>query len=325
MLLLVACDGRSEAPQGTIAQGNETSRGSPDHSQPTRSGYADVEGGRVYYQVYGELGSGRTPLLVLHGSFMSGAAMQPLVDRFAPSRPVITIDARGHGRTGDLPGPITYDLMADDSARVLAALNVRTADVIGYSMGAVTAIALAIRHPDRVGKQIIIAGTSRRDGWRPEVFQAVSQMTPANFAGSRMAAEYRRLSPTPNAFPTLVGKLRDLERSNYDRPDAAVRAIPGKTMIIVGDTDGVSLDHAVALFRLRGGDDRQAAARGVITEAPRARLAILPATAHVGLMSETALIAALAIPFLDDRKPAPPEGLFADMNATPSEVGTGTR
>lgn len=82
------------------------------------------------------------PLLVLHGSFMSTESMGPLIKPFAATRPVIALDARGHGRTGDLPGPITYQ-MADDSAGVLEALSVRHADVLGYSMGGVTAIIMA--------------------------------------------------------------------------------------------------------------------------------------------------------------------------------------
>jgi pimeloyl-ACP methyl ester carboxylesterase len=77
----------------------------------------------------------RPHCLVLHGSFMSADSMAPLIKPFAATRPVIALDARGHGRTGDLPGPITYEQMADDSAGVLDALKVRSADVLGYSMG----------------------------------------------------------------------------------------------------------------------------------------------------------------------------------------------
>jgi pimeloyl-ACP methyl ester carboxylesterase len=313
-LALAGCDaGSGNSRQGAAA--NETAGQTTARSTPTRTGYANVEGGRIYYQVHGDLNSGKTPLLVLHGSFMSGDAMRPFVEPFAASRPVIAIDARGHGRSGEFPGPITYQLMADDAAAVLAALNVPSADVLGYSMGGTTAIIMAIRHPDRVGKQIILSGAARRDGWYPEVLQAMAQATPAMFAGTPIEAEYRRLSPTPDQFPTFVTEVTALEEQNYDSSNDAIRAIDDKTMIIVGDADGMQLEHAIELFKLRGGGDREAAARGFIPGAPRARLAILPATSHIGLMAEAGRIAALATPFLDDRGPPRATGFFEGMDA----------
>jgi pimeloyl-ACP methyl ester carboxylesterase len=278
----------------------------------TRSGYADVHGALFYYEIFGDLNSGKTPLLVLHGSYMSSEAMAPIIHAFAATRPVIAFDARGHGRTGDLPGPITYPQMADDAAGVLDALGVRLADVLGYSMGGVTALQIAVRHPDKVGKQIIVSGTSRRTGWLPEINAALEKVTPEAFAGSPLETAYKKLSPTPNAFPLLVEKQRGLDVSHYDLPDETVRAIRGKTMIVVGDTDGVQLEHALALFKLRGGDDPKVALQSIMMAPPPARLLVLPATTHVGIMANAQRIAELAAPFLDDVKPTTPHGFFKE-------------
>ncbi len=274
------------------------------------SGCAEVDDLRIYYQVHGDLASGKAPLLILHGSFMSADAMRPIIDPLAATRPVIAIDQRGHGRTGDAPGPITYDMLADDAAGVLQHLGVETADVLGYSMGGTAAIAMAVRHPERVGKQVIVSGPYRRDGWYPEVLEAFTQFTPAMFAGTPLETEYQRLSPTPEAFSTLVEEIRAQEETPYGWSEDDIRAIDGKTMIIVGDADGVALEHAVELFKLRGGGDPAAAAKGFLAEPPQARLAILPGTSHIGIMANAELIADLVTPFLDDMTPPVPEGFF---------------
>ncbi|MEP6495789.1 MAG: alpha/beta hydrolase [bacterium] len=311
-MTLAACDTRApEQRHDVAAEAKGHAR-----SAPTRTGYADVGGARFYYQIHGDIGSGKTPLLVLHGSYMSGDAMAPLVEQFAATRPVIAVDARGHGRTGDLPGPITYDQLADDAAGVLNALKVPTADVLGYSMGGITALALAVRHPDKVGKQIILSGTSRRNGWYPELNESFKKVTPAAFAGTPLESEYMRLSPTPNAFATLVGKLRTLDGSNYDMPDDAIRGIHDKTMIVVGDADGVTLEYAVELFKLRGGGDKKAILQGFMAESPRARLLILPGTTHIGIMANAERIAQLGVPFLDDAKPPIPPGFLKDSSGS---------
>jgi pimeloyl-ACP methyl ester carboxylesterase len=309
-LTLVACDARPETPgQQPTESAMQPAMQRQERATPTKTAFASVDGAHIHYQVYGDLASGKTPLLMLHGTFMSGDAMMPLIERFAGTRPVIAVDQRGHGRTGDLPGPITYEMLADDAAGVLDALKVSSADVLGYSMGGTAALFMAIRHPDKVGKQVIVSGPSGRDGWHPAVQQAMAQMTPELFAGTPLEAEYKRLSPTPDAFPILVEKMRDLE-ADYSQPDAAIRAIDDKTMIVVGDADGVPLEHAIALFRLRGGGDTKAAAQGFLAEAPRARLAVLPATAHVGMMAEAKLLAEVVTPFLEDAKPVTPPGFF---------------
>jgi pimeloyl-ACP methyl ester carboxylesterase len=277
---------------------------------PTHTGYAETNGTRIYYQVHGDLNSGKTPLLVLHGSYMSAESMTPLVTRFAATRPVIAISQRGHGRTGDAAGAITYELLAGDAAGVLERLRVEAADVLGYSLGGSVALLMALRHPERVGRQVIVAGTYRRDGYYPVVLRALERVTPELFAGGPMEREYKRLSPTPDAFPTLVEKLKALAASPHDWPEDGIRAIKGNTMVIIGDADGVRLEHAVELFKLRGGSDEKTAAEGFMTEAPRARLAILPGTSHVGIMAEAGLIARLVTPFLDDATPVMPRGFF---------------
>ena len=86
-------------PRAAAAQTPAASQPAADapRNEPKR-GHVDVAGAAIHYQLHGDLGSGKRPLLVLHGSFMSGDAMMPLIAPFTASRPVIAIDARGQGR-----------------------------------------------------------------------------------------------------------------------------------------------------------------------------------------------------------------------------------
>ena len=307
-LILLGCEQQQNANPGTASAA--TKRGVP----APRSGFVEADGARIAYQIYGDLKAGKTPLVVLHGSLMSAEAMAPMIGPFVTSRPVIAIDARGHGRTGDVPGPITYERMADDVALVIRNLGVKRADVLGYSMGATTALIAAVRHPDLIGKQVVVSGVSKRGGWVPEAQASFEKWNAQMFEGTPIESAYKRFSATPSAFPAVIDKLRETETAKYDVPSDALRAIAGKTMIVAGDYDGLQLAHALELFAARGGSNAEVVTKGFMTTAPRARLAILPGTSHIGMSNEGRLLAHLVVPFLDDQVPAPPSGFFEGMD-----------
>jgi len=310
---LPGCEGRNSGK----AEGSAPPSQTAEALTPSRTGFVDVDGARIAYHVHGDLASGRKPLMVLHGSLMSAASMAPMIGPFVASRPVIAIDARGHGRTGDVPGPITYERMADDVAAVARSLGVRRVDVLGYSMGATTGLIAAVRHPELIDKQVIVSGVSKRGGWVPEAQASFEEWNAKMFAGTPIESAYKRESVTPEAFPAVIDKLRQAETANYDVTPQAMRAIAGKTMIVAGDYDGLQLSHALELFAARGGSSKEVALKGFMTTAPRARLAILPGTSHIGMNNEGKLLAQLVVPFLDDRPPAPPSGFFKDMGDPP--------
>lgn len=276
-----------------------------------RADSADVEGGEVHYFVHGDLNAGKTPVLVLHGAFMSSDSMKPLTDLMT-DRPLIVVDQRGHARTGDLTGPITYENLADDAAAVLADAGVTQADLVGYSMGAGAALQLALRHPERV-KHLVVASVSFNEaGNLPGFSQMMAGITPEIFAGTPMEAEFKRLSPNPDAFASVVNKIKVMDHGQ-DWPAEQIRALTSPTFIIVGDHDIVRPEHAVELYRLRGGGDTARASQPFLTEAPPARLAILPGASHIDVFGDPALLAAMILPFLDDQTRPPPGGLFDDI------------
>ena len=101
-------------------------------------------------------------------------------------------------------------------------------------------------------------------------------ITPEMFAGSPMEAEYQRLAPDPGGFPTLVEKLKTLDTTDFAWPDDDIRAIAAPTLIVLGDSDGVRLEHAVEMFKLRGGG-----VMGDLSGMPESQLAVLPGTSHL--------------------------------------------
>jgi pimeloyl-ACP methyl ester carboxylesterase len=272
-----------------------------------RRGHLPINGLQLYHEVHGQLGaSGALPLLLVPGAFMSTGFMRRWVDAFAARRPVIVFDQQGHGRTPDAPRAMSYEQFGDDAAALLEALGVERADVMGYSQGGGVALQLAIRHPQRVGKLVSLSATYRRDGWYPVVQQAIQGLSAADFAQTPIGEAFRRHTADPDAFAAYIEKMRVLNSEDQQIGDEQLRSIQAPTMVIVGDADGVTLEHAVGMFRLRGGGDEAAAATGSIAGIPPARLVVLPATSHVAISGAVDVLEPMITAFLDDEPPANP-------------------
>jgi pimeloyl-ACP methyl ester carboxylesterase len=233
--------------------------------------------------------------------------MQSWVDAFAGERAVIVFDQQGHGRTPDTSRKMSYDQFGDDAAELLRALNIERADVMGYSQGGGVALQLAIRHPTLVNKLVSLSATFRKDGWYPSVFTALEGLDATAFAGTPVETAFKQHTPDATAFDAYLEKMKVLNIEDQNISDEQMRSIPAKTMVIVGDADGVKPEHALAMFKLRGGGDEKAAATGMLEEVPAARLVILPATSHIGISGETAVLAPMVSAFLDDLPPATPD------------------
>jgi pimeloyl-ACP methyl ester carboxylesterase len=272
---------------------------------PARSGHLPVNGLQLYYEVHGELGAaGAVPLLLIPGAFLSTDSMQQWVAGFVAERPVIVFDQQGHGRTADTPRTMSYEQFGDDGAALLRALEVERADVMGYSQGGGVALQLALRHPQLVGKLVTLSATYRQDGWYPTVLRGLDDFTGDLFANTPVGEAFRQHTADPGAFDAYIEKMRVLNFTDQNISDAQMRSIQARTMVIVGDADGVKPEHAVAMFRLRGGGDEEAAATGVISAVPRARLVILPATSHISISAAVQVLGPMITAFLDDVPPA---------------------
>ena len=254
----------------------------------------EVNGMQMYYEVSGA----GDPLVVLHGAYMNIPSMGAIIPLLAKTHRVYAIELQGHGRTTDINRPITYQNLADDVAVFMDAVGLKKADVLGYSMGSITGLQLAIRHPQNVNKLVAATVAYDFEGWQPEFRAAIPQQKVEDFVGMPFAAEYRKPAPNPDGFPALAEKLIVLEKAPMAW-EADVRALKIPVFIIMGNADGATLEHSVAMFRLLGG--------GVMGDMgkplPASRLAVLPATSHTAVITQPVLLEAFIEPFLKGETP----------------------
>ncbi len=263
------------------------------------AGYAPVNGLEMYYEVHG---TGQ-PLVLLHAAYMTIDAMGEVVPELAKTRQVIAVELLGHGHTADVDRPLSYEQMADDTAALLRHLDIEQADVFGYSMGGGVALQVAVRHPEVVRKLVVASASYTSDGMHPELLEMIPSITPEVFAGSPIEEVYLRTAPNPDAFPTLVAKLKQLDMEPFAWLPEDIRGIAAPTLLIIGDSDAIRLEHAVEMFRLLGGG-----VMGDMGGLPKSQLAVLPATTHFippgsGLMDRADWLLSMIVPFLDAPMP----------------------
>jgi len=261
--------------------------------------YAEVNGLEMYYEIHGT----GDPLVLLHGAYMIIDHFGEILPALAETRQVIAVELQAHGRTADIDRPITYEQMADDVAALLEHLEIDEADVFGYSMGGGVALQVAIRHPEVVRKLVIASASYTSDGAHPELMEMMPSITPEAFAGSPFETDYLRIAPNPDDFPTLVAKLKQLDMTPFAWPPEDVRGISAPTLLIVGDSDAVRLEHAVDMFRLLGGG-----VMGDLAGLPNSQLAVLPGTTHFvppgsGLLDRADWLVPMIQQFLDAPMP----------------------
>ena len=236
--------------------------------------YADVNGLHLHYQEHGE----GPPLVLLHGGLMTielnfGIALPALAERHR----VIAVELQGHGRTADVARPPTLADFAADVVALLDQLGIDQADVFGFSVGGLTGYELVISHPDRVRRAVLASADHRND--RPGEADPARLPTPDDFQAMRDA--YLATAPEPDAFDTVAERTSGLVQSFTGWTDDQVRGVHLPVLILVGDTDFISVENAAEAVRLL----------------PQGQLAVLPGTTHME-MTRSVLVAPVIETFL---------------------------
>ena len=250
--------------------------------KPSASGYAPVNGIKVYYEVYGE---GR-PLILLHGAFMTiNTNWGQLIPELAKNRKVIAIELQGHGHTAYSDRELSHATLAKDVEGVMDYLKIDSADVAGYSFGGAVAYKFAIQSPKRLRNLVIISATYKSSGWLPVVNNAFKGMKPEFFTNTPMKAAYDAVAPDKTKWTKFLEQMIARAKEPFDFGDANISKITAPVLIISGDNDGLDKIELIKTYQLLGGG--MAADMGAM---PKSQLAIVPSQSHVTLMMQTTTI-----------------------------------
>lgn len=250
MTLLLLCAVTLSAGRAAAARNVAAGSGAPTKASqaPIVTGHAPVNGIRVYYEIHGR--EEGIPLILLHGG---GSTIESTFGEILPflaqNRKVIALEEQAHGRTTDRDQPVRFETSADDVAALLRHLEVERADLFGFSNGASVALQVAIRHPERVRKLVFASSITKRDGARPQLWELIER---GNFSEMPQPLKDAFLKVNPDARKLRTMHDKDLARmrSFQDVPDNAVRSVRASTLILAGDRDVVTPEHAIELTRL---------------------------------------------------------------------------
>jgi pimeloyl-ACP methyl ester carboxylesterase len=293
--MFASCNEQKEKATTT----NVSDSAKTETTKPIRSGYANVNGLKMYYEVYGD----GKPLVLLHGSFMTiPMNWSHIMPQIAKDRKVIVMELQGHGRTRDIAREISYEGMADDVSGLLKHLKIDSADVLGWSMGGGVAFQFAVRHPEQLRRLVVVSAPFKHDGWWPETEASFATFTADMFKGTPIQKQYDSLGGDPERFAEFIKKVISIDLKPYDW-SKEVKAIKAPIFIAIGDADGVRYEHALELYRAKGGGKQ-----GDMSGVPQSRLAILPGTTHIGMfMQHENWLLPMITDFLDsDLNEAPP-------------------
>ena len=238
--------------------------------------YIDLTGGRVWYE---ESGTGE-PVILIHGGAVDGRFFKDNVPALAERFRVINMDLWGHGRSPDRDGPFSLRSFAADAADLIERVAGGRAHVVGHSIGAVVALALALARPEVVDRLVMISGgyDVRADPPSPMSIDDMVAGTVA-FLGST----YGEVSPDGEEHFAVVTR-KDFEMSAREPMLSAeeVGTIASRTLVMVADDDITSLEHSVDMYRA----------------IPGSELAVVPGTSHFLLQEKPALVNTILLDFL---------------------------
>ena len=204
----------------------------PSLPKPAESGYAPVNGIRVWYATFGSSAHGGEPVILLHGGLANANYWGNQVRALEKGYRVIVMDSRGHGRSTRDDQPYGYDLMASDVIGLMDFLKIPKAAIVGWSDGAILGLDIAMHHPERVSKLFAFAANSDPSG-----VADIAQSPVFNAFIARAEKEYEKLSPTPTEYKAFLAQITKMWETQPNWTAADLRKITVPTWIVDADHD----------------------------------------------------------------------------------------
>jgi pimeloyl-ACP methyl ester carboxylesterase len=245
--------------------------------------HAEIDGIPIWYEEHGDADG--PPLVALHGGILTfERSFGAVLPWLTAGRRVIGVELQGHGHTPDTGRALSLARFADDVAELIdRVVEGGPVDVWGYSLGALTATSLALRHPGKVRRLVLAASNIRSDGYHPEITapEQDDPRLPTEEEFAQWQADYIAVAPNPDDLFPFLERLQPVVHDFAWAADE-IRGIAAPTFLVIGDQDFVRLDHAAEMLELF----------------PDCRLAVLPETRHTEVMERSDALRVLVEPFL---------------------------
>ncbi len=215
------------------------------HPSTFSSGYSEVNGLKMYYEIYGQ----GEPIILIHGGGSTiQSSFEKAIPLFAKNRKVIAVELQAHGRTNDRNADSSFEQDADDIATLLKNLLIDKADFFGFSNGGTTVLQIAIRHSEIVDKIILGSALAKRNGV-PIWFWNFMKNARLENMPEQLKVAYRKVATNTNGLQAMHD--RDAKRMvNFkDIPDEKIKSITVPALIIIGDKDIITPEHAIEMHR----------------------------------------------------------------------------
>ena len=212
-----------------------------------------VDGVNFHYEIHGR----GQPLLLLHAGSLSAGMWRPYLTAFAEYYRVIAPDMRGHGRTDNPKGAMSYRQLADEMAAFMQALGLHKPLIAGFSDGGQVALEIGMRHPDRA-QALIVGGVwfQFTETYRAFVRDALGDEQSPEVDTGRFERNHPHWAAWldqlygPGMWKPLLAHLKRMWITplNYTAEDFAQVVAP--TLVLIGDRDElVPVEEAAEMYR----------------------------------------------------------------------------